>query len=313
LWRHETKNRKDVAIPSENRGTAVIEIDAPVDVLLVNYRTPDLTVKAVAALAGPMVSFWVRDNSGDVVVDDLADASRPSAVRLVWDGGNSLYAAGNNEIFRLGHARYVLLLNPDVLLPRQALAVLLRELRSGSGLWAVAPRLVNSDGTPQDYYRRFPSTLTVLCDRIPVLRRLCRGHWRRHIYANESFDIRRDVEAPPGACLLLDRNQLNGQLFDETLSLFYNDTDLCLRMARRGRRLILIPGAVAAHVKGASLDRAREEDRYSVARLYDANCLSYSRKNLKGWRFVLAAIAARRVVERFLRVVGRMRQLDAHR
>lgn len=296
-----------MATPSGHRDAVVIEIDAPVDVLIVNYRTPDLTVKAVAELAGPLVSFWVRDNSNDISSDDLSAASGQSPVRLVRDGRNSLYAAGNNEIFRLGHARHVLLLNPDVLLPRQALFVLLHELRSGPDLWAVAPRLLNSDGTPQNYYRRFPTTLTVLCDRLPVLRRVYRGHWRRHVYAGESFDIQREVEAPPGACLLLDRSQLEGQLFDETLSLFYNDTDLCLRMARRGRRLVLIPGAAAEHIRGASLDRARERDRYFVARLYDANCLTYSQKNLRGWQLVLVAIAARRLVETFLRLVARAR------
>ena len=278
-----------------------------VDVLIVNYQTPELTVQAVAELAGPQVSFWVRDNSDDVEPQALASASGQSPHRLLRDGRNTLYAAGNNEIYRLGDAPYVLLLNPDVLLSRAALGELVDALLADTDLWAVAPRLLNSDGSPQEYYRRFPTLLTVLCDRVPHLRRVFPGRWRRHVYAGESFTRRRSLESPPGACLLLDRHQVGPELFDERLSLFYNDTDLCLRMSQRGGRLDLVPTAPAEHIRGASLTRARERDGYVVARLYDANCLAYTRKNLTGWPLVLAVILARRLAEGVLRLRARVR------
>ena len=282
-------------------------IDAPVDVLIVNFRTPELTLLAVAELAGPQVSFWVRDNSGDIEPQSLVAASGHSPSRLLGDGRNTLYAAGNNEIYRLGHAPYVLLLNPDVLLSRSGLGEMLDALGADNALWAVAPRLLNSDGSPQEYYRRFPTLLTVLCDRVPQLRRVFPGRWRQHVYAGESFAERRSIESPPGACLLLDRHQVGPELFDERLSLFYNDTDLCLRMSQRGGRLDLVPTALAEHILGASLSRARARDKYFVARLYDANCLAYVRKNLAGWPLVLAVIMARRLAEGVLRILAQLR------
>jgi GT2 family glycosyltransferase len=174
------------------------------------------------------------------------------------------------------------------------LVALVESVSGDESLWAAVPRLFNTDGTPQDYYRRFPTLLTVLCDRIPPLRRLFRRAWDHHIYAGETFSVRSFVEAPPAACILLDRHEVGVELFDEQLSLFYNDTDLCLRMFNSGRRSVVVPSARAEHTRGASLAKERERNRYAVARLYDANCRAYARKHLKGWPIVAVVTSARR-------------------
>jgi N-acetylglucosaminyl-diphospho-decaprenol L-rhamnosyltransferase len=272
--------------------------DAPglsdaVDVLVVNYRTPDLTVQAVSGVAGPRTSFFVRDNSADVDPEALRAAVGAAPAHLLADGRNTLYAAGNNELYQLGSAPFVLLLNPDVVLSREALGTLIAALTAGRGLWAVVPRLLNQDGSPQDYYRRFPTLRSVLADRVPPLRRVFRGQWRRHLHAGESFDHRRILEAPPGACLLLDRRQVGPALFDERLRLFFNDTDLCRRMADRGAKVELVPEATARHLRGASLAEARGRDRYVVSRRYDADCLAYCRKHVTGWQVVGAVVVIR--------------------
>jgi GT2 family glycosyltransferase len=133
----------------------------------------------------------------------------------------------------------------------------------------------------------------VLADRVPPLRRVFRGQWRSHLHEGESFDHRRTVEAPPGACLLLDRQQVGATLFDERLQLFFNDTDLCHRMADRGAQVELVAEATARHLRGASLAEARSRDRYVVSRRYDADCLAYCRKHLTGWQVVGAVVAIR--------------------
>jgi N-acetylglucosaminyl-diphospho-decaprenol L-rhamnosyltransferase len=268
-----------------------------VDVLLVNYLTPELTAAAVRSLAGASVSFWVRDNSSDLDVRGVRDAAQGSALVVRADGRNSFYAEGNNELYSLGDAPYVLLLNPDVQLTREALDHLLSGLRSGHSVWAAAPRLLNPDGSPQDYYRRLPSLGSILCDRLPLLRRLMRRTWARHIYHDEAMDVRRTLEAPPAACLLFKRELVGTFLFDEAYSLFYNDTDLCRRMIGLGYSAVLIPCATATHLRGASLAKARSLDRFRVARLYDRNCLSYSKSNIRHWWLVSGALLLRRMAE----------------
>ena len=280
-------------------------LPAPVDVLLVNYRTPELTLRAVRHLAGPDVSFFVRDNSGDVEAAALTAAAGTAPVRLRHEGGNSMYAAGNNELYALGNAPYVVLLNPDVELGRDALAVMVDGLLADDSVWAVTPRLLNLDGSAQEYYRRFPTLLTVLCDRVPPLRRVFSTTWSRHVYAGEQVHRNQYVESPPGACLMIDRSQTPIPLFDDRLRLFFNDTDLCLRMAQLGRRVSVVPGATARHARGASLAEARSDDRWLVARMYDADCLRYARKHLRGWPLVALVVGCRRLAEYGIRIARR--------
>lgn len=272
-------------------------VSPSVDVLVVNYRTPELTKAAVRALEGANIVVFVRDNSGDLDPATMSTLVAGGRLVLVADGVNTFFARGNNELYAMGSSPYVLLLNPDVTLSAEGLAVLLRELRSDEGLWAVVPQLLNEDGSPQSYYRRFPDVATILCDRLPPLRRPLRGIWRRHVYADAVLGERFSPEAPPAACLLLRRDIVGDVLFDEDLTLFFNDTDLCLRMATAGRRIDLVPQVTARHLRGASLSEARSNDRFFVARVYDRDCVSYARKNLAMWRVVKAATLMRRLVE----------------
>jgi GT2 family glycosyltransferase len=284
-------------------------LSTTVDVLLVNYRTPTLTLGAMAELAGPGVTFFVRDNSGDLDDEALARIAGVSPLHIRRDGENRLYARGNNELFALGSSGIVLLINPDVVLTRSALEILVHALGRDERVWAVVPRLFNGDGTPQDYYRRFPSLLTILCDRVPLLQRILRAAWRSHTYADLDPTVVQPVEAPPGACLVFRRDSIDGDLFDDQLTLFYNDTDLCLRMQRQGRSLLLEPAASAVHIRGASLALARASDRWFVAHTYDTDCLAYARKHLPAAQIgvVTAVVMGRRVAELTARTLQRMR------
>jgi N-acetylglucosaminyl-diphospho-decaprenol L-rhamnosyltransferase len=277
----------------------------PVDVLIVNYATPELTLRALRSARGPQVRFWVRDNSGDLGEAEARRAAGTSPIDLRAAGGNVLYAAGNNELFALGSANYVLLMNPDVELGYCALLDLQHALDSDATTWAVVPKLLNEDGSAQDYYRTLPSLATMLCDRVPPLRKLLRRTWDEHVYSGQSTDVRRVLEAPPAACMLLKREVVGSKLFDETYSLFFNDTDLCRRMAGRGLRAEVVPEATARHVRGASLARAREADRFIVARIYDENLLAYARRNIRGWRLLWCVVALRRLAERLMKAADK--------
>ncbi len=63
----------------------------------------------------------------------------------------------------------------------------------------------------------------------------------------------REVSAVTGACMLVPRgvfNQVGG--FDEELAIVGNDVDLCLRIARTGKRVVVEPRAVLVHHESQS-------------------------------------------------------------
>lgn len=93
------------------------------------------------------------------------------------------------------------------------------------------------------------------------------------------FDHRhsRDVEQPPGACLVLRTEEylaMGG--FDTDMSLFFNDVDLCRRLRSRGRRIRYLSEVEVMHHEGAST-RAQRADRRNM--LWMQNRAAYYRKN----------------------------------
>jgi GT2 family glycosyltransferase len=80
-------------------------------------------------------------------------------------------------------------------------------------------------------------------------------------------------------------------MFDTVLSLFFNDVDLCRRLAARGRRIRFIAESEVRHHEGASTSKRSEEFGNS---LWESNRRSYFRKwtGRSGSAFVATSIAA---------------------
>jgi GT2 family glycosyltransferase len=87
----------------------------------------------------------------------------------------------------------------------------------------------------------------------------------------------RDVDQPPGACFVMRTEEYVAQGgLDPTLSLFFNDVDLCLRLRRMGRRIRYLAEAEVMHHRGMST-RAHALRRRNG--LWFRNRATYYRKN----------------------------------
>src|SRR5205814_418203 len=143
---------------------------------------------------------------------------------------------------------------------------------------AVAPKLVNPDGSVQRACSRFPTWLDPLLEST-LLGRFPPGSWLSWWAHMGDFDHEhsRDVAQPPGACFLMRRAEylaLGG--LDPTLSLFFNDVDLCRRLWQRGRRIRYMAEAEVMHHRGAS---THSYDRRNRNLVWIRNRTAYYRKH----------------------------------
>ncbi len=226
-------------------------------VVVLSWNTKELTLACLRALFAETPRharevIVVDNGSHDGSADAIAAAFAP--VRLVRNADNRLYAAGNNQGAALASGEFVCTLNSDTEVREGALDRLVDWLREHADYGAAAPRLADPDGSVQRACQRFPTLGTALTFNSwwgtwwPGSRSVAR-------YLMHDFDhtTSRDVEQPPGACCMLrtaEWRQLGG--FDETLSLFYNDVDLCKRLWARGRRIRYVAEAEVMHHRGAS-------------------------------------------------------------
>jgi N-acetylglucosaminyl-diphospho-decaprenol L-rhamnosyltransferase len=251
----------------------------------------------------------VVDNGSHDGSADMVAAEFPQ-IRLLRNPDNRLYAAGNNQGVAMAHGAFVCTLNSDTEVRPGALDRLVDFLRDHPGHGAAAPRLVNPDGSVQRACMRFPTLVTALAWNSwwgtfwPGSRAVKR-------YQMLDFDHlhSRDVDQPPGACCVLrtaEWRALGG--FDEVLSLFYNDVDLCRRLRNQGRAIRYVAEAEVMHHQGAS---TKNFARMLV--LWHKNRLAYYRKHHGALGAFWVRVCVRlRIWEEWLRI-GRRNRRDPGR
>lgn len=195
----------------------------------------------------------VVDNaSSDETRDILA---RFPDLRLVFNDKNLGYARANNQGVALARGEYLLFLNPDTILEPDAIDRLVEFLDRHPDVGAVAPRLLNPDGSQQLSIRSFPTFKSVLYEMVGLSRLFPGtrfGSWRLR-----SFDYNRPafIQQPMASCLLIRRSvfaELGG--FDERFPIYYNDVDLSFRMHQKGYKTAYLPQSRVYHKIGASTD-----------------------------------------------------------
>jgi N-acetylglucosaminyl-diphospho-decaprenol L-rhamnosyltransferase len=227
--------------------------------IVVAHDSADALPACLAALAGQLVPTIVVDNASR---DASASVAEASGARVIRNDRNEGYGRANNRGVRAaGTAEHVLIVNPDVILGAGAVAALLAAAGSWPDAGLFAPRLVEPDGR---FFYQPRSLLAPYLTNPGGRLALPDG----------------DACAPflSGACLMIPRRlflDLGG--FDERIFLFYEDDDLCRRIAETGRALVHVHAAEALHGRGRS--SAPERGRVFRARWHQAWSRAYvSRK-----------------------------------
>lgn len=195
----------------------------------------------------------VDNGSADGTVEAIARAF--PQVKVVANRENLGFAAANNAGCFVARGRYLLLLNSDTLITSNALQVSCLRLQEDSTIGCLGVRLLNSDGTLQPSILRFPGLRRNFLNR--VLRLLpFSGAWKWR-YNSPALDLdhyqAHEVEYIRGAFMAIPRKvfeSIDG--FDTRFFMYGEEADLCLRIHRRGFRVVFCPDAEIVHFGGGS-------------------------------------------------------------
>ena len=235
-------------------------------VVIVNYRTADLTINCLKSLVSEIHSLLgtkvtVVDNaSGDDSVPKIQQAIDTKGwgdrVNLIPSQHNGGFAAGNNLAIRpvlesADPADYFLLLNPDTEVRPGAIKALVDFMAQRPQAGIAGSRFELADGTPWDITLRFPTLLSELDAglRLGIVSRLL-GKW---VAAQPISREIQSVQWLPGASMLIRRQVLETVgLMDEEYFLYYEETDYCLQVKRAGWSCWYVPDSLVMHIGGQS-------------------------------------------------------------
>jgi N-acetylglucosaminyl-diphospho-decaprenol L-rhamnosyltransferase len=226
-----------------------------VDVVVVSYNSRDRLRNCVEPLVSePNVTAIVVDNASR---DNSLDAVHDLPVNAVQLDNNGGFAHGCNAGWRRGTAPYVLFLNPDARMDRDALRSLVHVLEDPS-VGAVGPRIRESDGSLELSQRRFPRLRSTYAHALFLNHVFPQARWASELVRDHAaYDEVASPEWISGACMLVRRSvlELVGG-WDEGFFMYCEDKDLCRRIRNVGFDIRYEPGAVVQHEGGASRARA---------------------------------------------------------
>jgi GT2 family glycosyltransferase len=215
-------------------------------------------------------------------------------IRRCEGQGNVGYGAGHNLAIDIAAAHYHLILNPDVVIAREALERALDFLDEQPDVIALSPRIEGGEGELQYLCRRYPSIADLFIRGF--LPRACRQYFASRLARYEmkmeidglEFSEKKHDSLPEevlfpeiiSGCFMLFRQsglkRLGG--FDCRYFLYFEDYDLSLRAGTIGR-LAYVPSVRIVHYGGGA---ARKGYRH-IALFIQSAAKFFSRF---GWRLL---------------------------
>lgn len=236
-------------------------------VILLNYRTADMTLRAAEAALRAMppegAELVIVDNaSGDGSADKIAQTvtakgwDKAGRVRFIASEVNGGFGAGNNIGFGAdmsdGKAPdYYYVLNSDAFPDPDCLIKLVDFLQTTPKAGMVGAHVRGEDGEPHRAAFRFPTIAGEFegAARTGPISRLLHNS----IVAHELPEDTAQVDWVVG-CSVLIRAEVLQQIgtFDETFFLYFEETDLCRRAKNAGWDIWYLPSARVLHIGSVS-------------------------------------------------------------
>ena len=244
-------------------------------VVVVNYRTPDLALACIDALAeqrGTLPGLTVilvdggsADGSAERLAEGVAARGIGGWVELMPLPINGGFGYANNQaLLRLAERpdapEFVCLINPDARPMHGALARMAATLAAHPSAGAVGGRLQGPDGTAQGSAFTFPTVLGELSrgSNTDVVRRLS-GTPPIALAPNEA----QRVPWVTGAAVTFRLEALRQVgLFDDGFFLYFEEVELMQRLTRAGWEIWHEPSARVEHIGGTATDIRWDEDGF---------------------------------------------------
>lgn len=271
-----------------------------------NVRTPVRVVTVYYNSGRALPRFLETINAAttrplEIVVVDNASPTTPSVaegVRVVRSDANLGYGGGVNLGAADSESEWLLVANPDLVWEPDSLDTLIDHAERWPKGGVFGPMLLEPDGSPYPSARRFPTVITGVGHAL--LSRIWPSNpWSRR-YRNEGTDPLADRQTDwlSGACLLIRRSafdEVGG--FDESYFMFFEDVDLCWRLAELGYTSHFVPQSQVRHDQGHSWRSQPAE----MIRAHHASAYRYVSRRYDGLRYAPLRFAVRIGLEARLR------------
>lgn len=223
-----------------------------VSIIIVAYRGEARLIKCLESIKvfeGRKLNYQVIvvDNDASVVRDSGIERKFPD-FKFIRNKKNGGFANGNNLGVESAKGEFLLILNPDTVLPEASAEKLVNIARANPEYSIISCRQVNQKGKETKVTGDFPSLWTLTGFQRSLLKIFtCRKLPKRE------QDLITFPDWISGSLMLIKRElykELNG--FYEGFWMYYEDVDFCKRITERNGRIVFYRGVTVEHNHGGS-------------------------------------------------------------
>lgn len=254
-----------------------------VSILIVNWNTRSLLSACLdsvyTTLGETAYEIVVVDNASTDGSAEWVGTAHPD-ILLLTNPENVGFARANNRALTACRGKFALLLNSDAQLRPDTLARLLELITQESNAAAVAPMLLNANGT----YQAGPNDDMTLWNETLLMFGLARL-FRNGYYPGYGAQAQRGEYAWVGGTCLLVRRSTWEQIgmLDPDYFMYTEEADWCWRARQAGWKIWYEPAAQAVHLGGGSTRQAPARMR---AALYTSK-LIFFHKHRPHWQTIV--------------------------
>lgn len=258
----------------------------PVSVIIVNYKTPELTLKALRALFESSIlptQVILVDNASEDNTPELVRAEFPQ-VELIESKENLGFAGGNNLAIKKANQKYIWLLNSDTETGERSVEELAQYLSAHPEVGAVGPQLVYPTRDLQSVGGFFPSPSNVLYYLLPFTYFFPKK-WRKKLHSialfpQEISDDGLELDYVTGASLMVRREVVDRVgLMPEEYFMYFEETDWCYQMKQKGWKLKAVNCEPVMHVYGGSFKTKYDPRRLEM---FIGSLKKFVKRNYRG-------------------------------
>jgi GT2 family glycosyltransferase len=236
--------------------------DMDLSIIIVSWNVKDRLRNCLrsifANLSNFLVEVYVVDNASEDGSKEMVRAEFPQ-VKLIANDNNAGFSKANNQAIKASSGRYVLLLNPDMLVLAGTLAEMVKFMDEHKEAGIAGCHLVSEKRETVPHVRRFPG----VSDQMAILLKL--PHLFPHItdtYLMRDFDYDRPgisyVDSIRGSFFMIRREviqRLGG--LDERYFIWFEEVDYCRQAINAGWKVAYNHSARCIDFVGQSFKQKR--------------------------------------------------------
>lgn len=236
-----------------------VDTSMDLSIIIVNYKKFMLTEQCINSVLENVKNLRyeiivIDNNSPNESYSYLYDKYKDvEKIKIIRNDSNSGFGAANNLGVKHSNSKYILLLNPDVIVLKEAIEQMYEELLKNAKAGIVASKLLNKDMTLQYSCRRFLSFTEFLLARTPIKKMASKKLVKKlnDKYLMKDYDHleKKYVDWVMGSCILCRKDdfiKVGG--FSKEYFMYFEDVDLCYKIEQLDKKVLYYPKAEMIHL-----------------------------------------------------------------